>query len=175
MDKPDTQLLERFRNGDEKAFLHLYQFYRVPVISFCTSLIKDPQQGEHLYHEVLLRIWQRRQYINPDLNFSYYLFTAVRNGVFDYLKEVKKSEALKKKFLQHMADRQQEEAETKEQQLQQLEGMVQALSPRRRRILELNFGLGKSYEEIAQQLLISKNTVRNHLVKIKLLLRKGIV
>ncbi|MGV3502882.1 MAG: RNA polymerase sigma factor [Adhaeribacter sp.] len=175
MDKPDIQLLERFREGDEKAFLHLYNLYRKPVIGFCISLIKDPQLGEHLYHEVLMKIWDRRQHLQPGLNFSYYLFTAVKNRIFDHLKEVKKSEALKKEFLRNMALLQQEEAGDKEQQLQQLEGLVQALSPQRRRILELNFVLGKSYEEIAHQLLISKNTVRNHLVKIKLLLRKGIV
>jgi RNA polymerase sigma factor (sigma-70 family) len=174
MDKPDQQLLERFRNGEEKAFREIYDCYKEPVIKFSCSIIKDGQEAENLYHDVMLKIWKRRESINPELNFTYYLFTSIKNQLFDYLKEVKKDGLLKSAFLEKMAALQDEGKEDKEEKLQKLESLVQALTPKRRAIVELAFSLGKSYEEIARQLFISKNTVKNHLIQIKLILRKGI-
>jgi RNA polymerase sigma factor (sigma-70 family) len=174
MDTPDKSLLERFRAGDEKAFGKLYEDFKVPVIKFCTAIIKDAQEAESLYHEVFLKLWKRREAINPELNFTSYLFAAVKNQVLDHLQEVKKNQQLKKAFLLHMAQLREEDWEEKEERLQQLENLVQALTPKRRAIVDLSYSLGKSYEEIATHLLISKNTVKNHLVQIKLILRKGI-
>ncbi len=174
MEKPDKHLLEQFRNGDEKAFGLLYNHYRVPVIRFCVSLVKDEQEAENVYHDVFIKLWKKREAIKPDLNFTYYLFTAVRNQVFDYLKEVKRNEALKERFWEKMGTYQEEKEEEKEEQLSRLESLVAALSPKRRQIIALNYTEGKSYEEIADDLSISKNTVKNQLVKAKQLLRKGL-
>jgi len=49
---------------------------------------------------------------------------------------------------------------------------VQGLSPKRRKILEMNYFEQKSYIEIAEALSISKNTVKNQLVKAKFLIRR---
>jgi RNA polymerase sigma-70 factor (family 1) len=174
METPDKNVFERFRNGDEKAFGLVYNHYREAVIRFCTSIVKDEQEAENLYHEVLIKIWRKRTAINPDRNFTYYLFTAVRNQVFDYLKEVKRNEALKERFWEKIVEYQEDNKEEKEEQLSRLESLVASLSPKRREIINLNFAEGKSYDEIADELSISKNTVKNQLVKAKQLLRKGL-
>lgn len=49
---------------------------------------------------------------------------------------------------------------------------VEGLSEKRRIIIKLNYDEGKSYEEIANQLNISKNTVKNQLVKAKQVIRR---
>ncbi|MEX2593726.1 MAG: sigma-70 family RNA polymerase sigma factor [Anditalea sp.] len=171
MDQPDKVLLENFRKGDNYALDQIYEYYRIPIIRFTISIIKDEQEAENIYHEVFMKILKRRGDIKPELNFNSYIFTAVKNEVFDYLKEMKKSQILKERLWEKVQSYQDEE-ENKEEALNQLENIVKTLSPKRRRILEMSYFERKSYHEISEALMISKNTVKNQLVKAKFIIRR---
>ena len=54
--------------------------------------------------------------------------------------------------------------EFKEEQIEKIKHEIGNLTERRREIIELNYKEGKSYKEIAIQLNISSNTVKNLLV-----------
>jgi len=172
MDQPDKNLLESFRNGESFALDQIYEFYRVPIIRFTVSIIKDEQEAESIYHEVFMKLLKKREDIKPELNFNSYVFTAVRNEVFDYLKAIKKNNALKDKYWERIQENRNEEEYDKEESLNKLERIVQLLSPKRRKILEMNYYEQKSYIEIAEALRISKNTVKNQLVKAKFIIRR---
>jgi len=172
MHQPDKRLLERFSNGDNHAIDQIYDYYRSPIIRFTLSIVKDEQEAESIYHEVFMKLLKKKEDINPDLNFNSYVFTAVRNEVFDYLKEVKKNNVLKEKYWENIQKQRDEEEESKEIALIKLERIVKTLSPKRRKILEMNYWEHKSYVEIAEALNISKNTVKNQLVKAKFVIRK---
>lgn len=172
MEQPDKNLLEDFRMGDNRAFEKIYQYYRLPVIRFSVSIIKDEQEAENIYHEVFMKILKKRKNIKPELNFNSYVFTSVKNEIFDYLKAMNRNNCLKERFwdrMQHMHD---DGDLTKEDNLNKLETIIKSLSPKRRQILEMNYFEKKSYNEIADILMISKNTVKNQLVKAKFIIRK---
>lgn len=67
-----------------------------------------------------------------------------------------------------------EEREEAERRLTVVQAAVESLSIKRRQILKLNIEEGKSYQEIAEFLRISKNTVKNQLVKAKQILREKV-
>ncbi|PZV79685.1 RNA polymerase sigma factor (sigma-70 family) [Algoriphagus aquaeductus] len=54
---------------------------------------------------------------------------------------------------------------------QRLESAVDTLPYQRKKVLELSYFEDKSYQEIAEELGISKNTVKNHLIKARINLR----
>jgi len=172
MNQPDKVILEDFRKGHSPALDQIYEYYRIPILRFIISIIKDKQEAESIYHEVFLKILKKKEGINPELNFNSYIFTAVRNEIFDYLKQVKKSNILQEKFWKSIQESREEEAEDKEEALSRLEAIVKTLSPKRRKILEMNYYEKKSYIEIAEILRISKNTVKNQLVKAKFIIRR---
>lgn len=172
MEQPDKKLLDGFRNGDRKAFEKIYQYYRVPVIRFSVSIIKDEQEAENIYHEVFMKILKRRTKIRPELNFNSYVFTSVKNEIFDYLKALNKNNSLKEKFWEQIHQEEDDCSKVKEEQLTKMERIIGSLSPKRRKILEMNYFEKKSYNEIADILMISKNTVKNQLVKAKFILRR---
>src|SRR5690606_1557890 len=145
MDQPDKNLLENFRKGDSIALDQIYEFYRVPIIRFTVSIIKDEQEAETIYNEVFMKLLKKREDIKHELNFNSYVFTAVRNEVFDYLKAVKKNNALKEKYWERIQENRNEEEYDKEESLNKLEKIVQLLSPKRRKILEMNYYEQKSY------------------------------
>lgn len=172
MEQLDKKLLEDFRMGSNKAFEKVYQYYRIPVIRFSVSIIKDEQEAENIYHEVFMKLLKKRKNINPERNFNSYVFTAVKNEIFDYLKALNRNNCLKERFWERLRVHQGECPEQKEANLSKLEDVVKSLSPKRRQILEMNYFEKKSYNEIADILMISKNTVKNQLVKAKYIIRK---
>jgi RNA polymerase sigma-70 factor (family 1) len=166
------EILYRVIQGDELAFNELYTQYREPAIRFSNSILKDIEESENLVQETFIKVWERRSSINPDLNFTSYLFTIIRNRVFDYLKEVKRNDFMKERYWQNIVSYQQVDSELKEERIEKVKGALEDLTEKRRKIIQLNYEEGKSYEEIALIMNISKNTVKNQLVKAKQILRR---
>ncbi len=172
MAHPDENLLRKVTEGDEAAFAKLYNYYKTPALRFANSLLKDTEEAENLVQDVFLKIWMRREQIKPDYNFNSYLFTCLRNMAFDYFKKLEKSELLRTQYMEAMMLVSDEEREEKELRINLVQQAVESLSVKRKQILKLNIEEGKSYQEIAEFLRISKNTVKNQLVKAKQVLRE---
>lgn len=166
------EILYRVIQGDELAFNELYSLFREPAIRFSNSILKDIEESENLVQEAFIKVWERRSSINPDLNFTSYLFTIIRNRVFDYLKEVKRNDFMKERYWQNIVSYQQVDSDLKEERIEKVKGALEDLTEKRRKIIQLNYEEGKSYEEIAMIMNISKNTVKNQLVKAKQILRR---
>ena len=171
MNQPSVSLLCQVIEGDRRAFGELYQMYRKPALRFCLTLLKEEAEAENVLHEVFLKIWERRAQINPDLNFSSYLFTCLRNYAFDHFKRLEKDRRLREHYLQQMTHQLSEVDEDKDEQFELLDEVVGSLSEKRKQVLLLNVYEGKSYQEIAELMEISKNTVKNQLVKARQILR----
>ena len=171
MAHPDENILTKVTQGDENAFAELYNYYKSPALRFTTSLLKDEEEAENMVQDVFLKIWIKREQIKPEYNFSSYLFTCLRNMAFDYFKKMEKSEQLRKQFMEGMMLIADDEREEKERRMSLLNNAVESLSVKRKMVLKLNIEEGKSYQEIAEFLRISKNTVKNQLVKAKQILR----
>ncbi len=172
MNQPDRHILQNVSKGDQKAFADLYSYYRTPALRFCVNMLKDQEEAENVLHEVFIRIWDRRAHINPELNFNSYLFTCLRNFTFDYFKRMEKNNLLREVYYERMYTTDHQEIEDTEDRIQFVSKVVNGLSEKRKKILILNVYEGKSYEEIANLMKISKNTVKNQLVKAKQILRE---
>ncbi len=167
-------ILRKVIQGDQIAFAELYNHYKTPAIKFCVSLVKDEEEAENMIHDVFIKIWEKRNQINPDLNFNSYLFTCLRNLAFDHFKTMEKSQFLRQQYMDRMEEMHDGVTETEEAKIILLRAGIDALSEKRKQILKLNVEEGKSYQEIAELMRISKNTVKNQLVKAKQFLRERV-
>lgn len=158
-------------SGDRTAYTEIYDFYRHPALKFCFSLVKDEEEAENIVQDVFIKIWERRVQINPELNFHSFLFTCLRNMAFDFLKKLEKNNSLRRQYLERMETLGSDDSAQLEEKLVVLQSAIDGLSKKRKQILELNVREGKSYQEIADLLRISKNTVKNQLVKAKQYIR----
>lgn len=171
---PDENTLRKVTQGDEEAFSQLYNFYKTPALRFSISLLKDEEEAENLTQELFLKIWIRREQIKPEQNFTSFLFTCLRNMAFDYFKKMEKNQQMRLNYLDMMDVQSDDEMEETERRICNVQNAVESLSTKRKQILKLNIEEGKSYQEIAEFLRISKNTVKNQLVKAKQLLREKV-
>ncbi len=167
-------IISKVAQGDSNAFTQLYNYYKEPGIRFSMSIVKDEEEAENMLHEVFIKIWNRREQINPELNFNSYLFTCLRNMAFDHLKKIERSQQMQLQYLQQMQGFDHNESDAEEAKINLLRNAMATLPAKRKMILKLNVEDGKSYQEIAEMMRISKNTVKNQLVKAKQFLRGSV-
>ena len=78
---------------------------------------------------------------------------------------------MKERYWHNIVEYQNSEPTLKEERINHIKKAIRELTEKRRKIIQLNYEEGKSYEEIANMMNISKNTVKNQLVKAKQIIR----
>ncbi len=151
------------RVSDEE-FRKLYDRYYRPGIAFLVSIIKNREDAENMLQDVFMKIWLRKDQLTFNESLQAYIFTSLRNIAFDFLKKLEREEQMRKNFFELMKET--GEA-VDESVLSVVSRAVEKLSEKRKTILKLNIEEGKSYQEIADIMRISKNTVKNQLIKAK--------
>jgi len=174
MKQPERTLIDRLQHGDRKAFDQLFHRYRQASLNFCTVLLKDANEAENIVQEAFARIWESKDRLDPDRKFTAYLFTIVRNMAFDYFKRVKKDRELKKQLWSNLQDFHQPPQNSEKPKDLLINEMISSLPPKRRKIISLIMEHGKSHKEIAEEMNISVNTVKNQMVQAKKYLQKNL-
>ncbi|MBA4301460.1 RNA polymerase sigma-70 factor, ECF subfamily [Algoriphagus alkaliphilus] len=172
MNTLDPTLLKDFKNGETQAIEDFYFLFKKPVLRFILSMVKDPLESEAIFHEVFLKILRKRCELESEDRIRAYIFTITKNEVIDYFKSLKRDrERLENYFITRMHESSPEMIDAEENILNRLEGALHTLPFQRKKVLELSYYQDKSYQEIAEELGISKNTVKNHLIKARVNLR----
>lgn len=79
----DEDLLDRYKDGDQRAFEHLLARYRTSVFNFLLRSVRDPAKAEDLLQEVFLRVIHRCEHFERRAKFSTWLYTIARNLCVD--------------------------------------------------------------------------------------------
>ncbi len=159
-------VLLRMIDGDESAFTSVYRHYHPALYIYLLRICKIPSLAEDLVHDVFLKIWEIRGRINPELPFTGYLYRIARNHAFKTLQKLAHDEALQEQLLLH----QQTQGRGPEQIIWEKEydrlfhEALGRLTPQRLNVFRLCRQEGKSYDEAAAQLGISRNAVKKHMV-----------
>ena len=159
-------MLNRIASGDETAFAELYAQFHLSVFQFVQKFVKSPQLSEDISQEVFVKIWENRSRVEEIQSIKSYLFTIARNHTLNTLKSIGKNEAAIHEIIRHFpTQKNNSEDDLLSQEYQHfLQNTLNSLSPRSREIFSLCRQNGKTYEEVAQQLGISRNAVKNHMV-----------
>ena len=152
--------------GDEKAFGRLFHQHWDHIYTVALSITRSVTTSEDLVQDIFLKIWLNRSQLTSIEHFDNYLFIVARNAIYTSLRQTGIMESLLHK-LQDPATA----SWTPEEELLAKESgrlihqAVSQLSPQQQEVYRLSREGGLKYEQIAQQLGISKSTVRNHMVK----------
>lgn len=74
----DPQLLEELSNGNEQAFKQLFVTYYSPLCEFATQYVSD-KDAEEIVQDLMMHLWEKREFLVITGSVKSYLFTAVRN------------------------------------------------------------------------------------------------
>lgn len=77
---PDELLLKRAGNGDQAAFLELYERHRQPIFRFAYRLLGSPELAEDVSHDCFLSLIRKPDNFRADRgSLRTYLYAAARN------------------------------------------------------------------------------------------------
>jgi len=158
------EILAELRNGSHKAYESVFIAYYRKIKFFINGFIKSEETAEELTQEIFLKLWEKRESIDLNKSFGFFLYTMARNSTFNFLKHklVHESYIAKSGLDRLLALSPEEQIYAKEINLL-IAMSVKKMPDQRRKIYELSRQEGLSNDEIALKLKISKKTVENQL------------
>ena len=174
-DQQTNDLASRLRNDDIIAFNTLYWEYHAAVYANALKLIKDPVIAEDIVQEVFVTVWAKRHTIDPEQDFAGWLFVISYHKTVDQLKRKLKDALAHRKISVSIEDQSiLVNTDLKEEQLTAIEKAMDQLSPQKRKVVELCKVQGRTYKKAAEELHISKYTVKEYLSEALISIRKYI-
>lgn len=163
----DFLLIQRLRQNDDAAYIELYNRYHAKMYSWLVPFVKLPELAEDIIQETFLKIWEIRHRLDPERSFPAYLYRISRNRAFKLLKKISFDKNLRSRVLiQSAIEINDPEKNYQWQQYRQLlDNAVSRLPAQRQKVFKLCRQNNKTYEEVAAELGISRNTVKEHMVK----------
>ena len=162
----EPQLMQDLVNGSLEAFDVIYRRYSHAVYCNALKLTKDTTLAEDILQEVFLALWHKKETIdNSHSSIGGWLFTVCYRCSVNLLrKQLKESICYSEIIQEAIHPLPEEEMLQKNGQWSQLEQAIAKLSPQKRKVVELCKLDGKTYEEAATTLNISKHTVKEYLM-----------
>ncbi|HTJ12347.1 MAG TPA: RNA polymerase sigma-70 factor [Dinghuibacter sp.] len=163
----ESEMLAAAAAGDEPSFRQLFDHYWDPVFTTALALTKSETLAEDLTQEVFIKVWVRRHALAGVGEFKDYLFILARNHIFNELRKKLRQNAFKRfLFYSYQATPPAQDDQSRQKETEDLINQAVAqLPPRQQVIYRLSRQQGMNRLEIARELRISANTVKNHMNK----------
>lgn len=160
----DIKLVTRLLSDDISAFDELYWKYHQRVYLNILKITKDEDVSHDILQDVFVTLWEKRLTIDREQSVSGLIFVISFNkAVNSARKKLSEQNAQNKIASFPIIEDTREDHEAYEVQYQLLKEAVEQLSPQKRKVFTLCKLEGKSYEQVATELNISKYTVKEHL------------
>jgi RNA polymerase sigma-70 factor (ECF subfamily) len=153
-----------------RDFEQIFREYFVRLYCFAYDFVEDAELARDIVSEVFASVWQRRQQMERDSVVGY-LFISVRNQCLNHIKMQRRTDDYAD-FVRAVTD-EEDVAQwiTLEERIAELAKAMDSLSPRTRYVLEECYYNQLSYREVAEELGISIDGVKKHIVKAFAVLR----
>lgn len=157
-------LLEKVAAGNEAAFSELYAIWQPRLSSFIFRITKSREVSAEIVQDVFLKIWVNREALLEVQNFKAYLFVVSKNQAINAFRKSMMELRLFQQLEVKLKNERTELPEDMEaSQLALLDEAIDKLSPRQKEVYLLHRQTRLTYQEIADQLGIGKESVKTHL------------
>ena len=161
---PESHLVKKVRQGCHVSYSILFEKYSKKLYNFSYKYTNSQVESEGIVQEVFMKIWQKRETLNPELSFNSFVITIAKHSIFNLMKKNAYRKAYKDQL--HPSAFVTEETEQKIifSDLDDLaQESINKLPPKRKQIFLLRRDSELSIKEIATKLNISESTVENQM------------
>jgi len=161
----EKKLVQSLINGDFEAFDHLFNYYNQRLYFFAKSILKNKEDAHDIVQEVFLRVWRNRDTLDPHSSFKSFLFTVSYNIIVDTLRKRISEQSFRDELIKNaIIDESSADKDLSYNELNSIyQEAINELPDKRKEIYRLHRFDNLSYQEIADKLNISINTVRNQM------------
>lgn len=159
----ERDIILRLHKDDTNAFDILYWKYQHPLYRNALKLTKDDQAASDILQEVFKILWEKRHTIKPEQSVGGWLFVISVNLSVNYQRQKLQEISIHKTVEHPTITNENEDADLYQFKCSLMDKAVQKLSPQKQKVFTLCKLNGKSYNETADILNISKHTVKEYL------------
>ncbi len=171
---PDEALMKAYQQGDNQAFFELFARHKNSVYSYIYRYTNNSEESEEIFQEVFIKLHRASPNYEPTAKFTTWLFTIVRNLCID---AHRKRKIRKNLSLDYQSDEDgrsfhdvipsndfgPDEKSADAEIGKILENALQQINADQREVFLMREKLGFKFEEIAQNLGVSVNTVKSRM------------
>ena len=157
----DNELLLRIAKGDQHAFGIFFERYAKLVHNFILRYNDDPQVADDIIQEIFTKIWLTRESLPGIRTISNYLFTLAKNYAVNLIRQ--KIRESQRHLDWHTMQVNESDKNELEALLSIVDRAIAELPERQQRTWIMSRREGKKYVEIANELGISRETVKTNL------------
>lgn len=168
----ELHLIRTLKSGDNQAYKYIYDNHYVLLCKIAYEFLKDDFLAESIVDDIIFHLWKKRETLEITTSLRSYLVQAVRNRCINYLnlerekREVRFSviDQQNKWLNTHFASDDYPLAKLLENELEQeIKNAIDRLPNECRIVFQKSRFEEKQYEQIAEELGISINTVKYHI------------
>ncbi|WP_276483728.1 RNA polymerase sigma factor [Paraflavitalea pollutisoli] len=161
----ERYLLDQVALGDEKAFARLVAHYWRILYGQALTYLKSTHQAQDIVQEVFVKVWEKRHQLPAIEKFDAYLFIVARNHLISALRK-KIATPLDRDIAEQLPAAGNPDEQLSYKQLQQhLTTAVNSLPAQQKTAYLLSRHEGLSFEAIASQMGLSRETVKKHICR----------
>lgn len=179
----DYKLLAGLKDNCHDSFKSLFNLYYSKLCSFALTLVKSKDLAEEIVQETFIKFWETRDAININVSFKAYIYKSVYNHCLIF---IKKRETLRFKY-NNMAreiiyhydlanlnlDSNMQELMQEIGQENRLDKIMETLPGQCKLIFNKSRFERQTYQEIADEMGLSVNTIKTQMKRALNKLREG--
>jgi RNA polymerase sigma factor (sigma-70 family) len=159
--KDDKELVSRTIEGDESALAEIITKYADHLLNYIANLTKNRQEAEEIVQDIFLKLWNARDYLVQVKDLKSWLFILSRNRALDVIDKALTAKRRQKRW--RLFETIEEDKAAYEQWMSLIDKAVSELPRQQFNVWTLNKREGKTYEQISNDLGISKETVKSYM------------
>ncbi|MFA6618130.1 MAG: sigma-70 family RNA polymerase sigma factor [Candidatus Neomarinimicrobiota bacterium] len=176
----DEELVKRFQEGDERAYIELVKRYKDRLLNFVFRYLNSFEQSEDVVQDTLMKLYTSAHMYREIAKFSTWIFTIAANLAKSELRRQKRRRTISihtmgydnKEYEIPSDDYSPERETTSNYGEKQIQQAIDTLPDQFKTVIILREVQQLSYEEISQILNISIGTVKSRINRGRLRLQK---
>ncbi|MEL1255934.1 RNA polymerase sigma-70 factor [Flavobacterium sp. DGU38] len=171
--------LEELQKQNKTVYKNVFNHFYKGLVLYANNFLFDQQASEDIVQEVFIALWENAKNIEIKTSLKAYLFAMVRNRCLNYLKAVKVTDDLNLIDLNSMLILDEDldliSEEEKNILYNQILKIIATFPESMQQVFKLKFIENYSYNEIADEMGISVNTVKTQLQRAKTKISQSLV
>ena len=163
----DQELFVLLKSGDEPSFAEIYSRYNALLLVHADNKLRNEDEARDVVQDVFVRLWEKRDQLQIESSLSGYLYSSVRNQIFNMIKHQKVITAYTDSLFAENRDNEiyADHLIREKQFAAMIQAEIDSLPPRMKQVFELRRFEDLSNKEVAERLGITEYTAQDHMKK----------
>jgi RNA polymerase sigma-70 factor (family 1) len=161
----EAAIIQELSQGSQSAFDVIYLRYFDKLVAQVVELVKDKPAAEDIVQDAFFKMWEKRVSFARYDKVSGWLFVTTYNSALNNLRKRARDNRRLSTVIHQSKEHEETDFIEQETMFLLMSEAIEQLPPQRKKVFQLCKLEGLTYDQAAEQLSISRNTVKEHISK----------